>query len=83
MLAAMAKKGLIFSVHPQDGEPLYQSAPLVVGIYEYQVGNLDEELAGLFNDYWTTQKRKKPVRTIRQMRTIPIGRTDSLSRTRC
>jgi len=74
-LAEMAKKGLIFSVHAEDGPPLYQAAPFVVGIYEFQVGNLDTGLVKLLNEYWSTQKRRRPVKTITQMRTIPIGKS--------
>lgn len=74
-LTEMAKKGLIFSVHPEDGPPLFQAAPFVVGIYEFQVGNLDKGLIELLNEYWNTQKRRRPVKTINQMRTIPIGKS--------
>ena len=74
-LAEMAGKGLIFSVHPEDGPPVYIAAPFVVGIYEFQVNNLSEELIRDLDEYWSTQKRTKPVRTTPQMRTIPIDQS--------
>ncbi len=74
-LAEMARKGLIYSVHPEDGSPLYLAAPFVIGIYEFQVNNLSEDLLRDLDDYWSTQKKAKPVRTIRQMRTIPIDQS--------
>ncbi|MBN1425567.1 4Fe-4S binding protein [Candidatus Fermentibacteria bacterium] len=71
-LEQMAQKGLIFSVKPPQGSVLYQAAPFVVGIYEFQVNNLDGALIGDLNEYWGTLKRRAPVRTIPQMRTIPV-----------
>jgi len=72
-LAEMANKGLIFSVLQDNGSPLYQAVPFVVGIWEFQVNKLTEGLIRDVNDYWNTSLRQKPVRTIPQMRTIPIG----------
>ena len=70
-LAGMAQKGLIFSVHPEDGSPLYQAVPFVVGIYEFQVNNLNEELLQDLIDYFPVKKPQP--QTIQQMRTIPVG----------
>jgi ferredoxin len=72
-LDEMAKKGLIFAVYPNVGPILYQAAPLVVGIYEYQVNRLSEELRHDLSAYWSTQKPRERNRTIPQMRTIPVG----------
>jgi len=72
-LAEMAGKGLIFSAISEDGSPLYQAVPFVVGIWEFQVNRLTDDLVKEVNEYWNTMKRRKPVRTIPQMRTIPIG----------
>ena len=72
-LAGMAHKGLIFSAFTIEGSILYQAVPFVVGIWEFQINRLTEGLIRDVNDYWNTMKRRKPVRTIPQMRTIPIG----------
>ena len=72
-LAEMAHKGLIFSVLAEDESIHYQAVPFVLGIWEFQVNNLTEGLVRDVNDYWSTMKRRRPVRTIPQMRTIPIG----------
>lgn len=74
LLDEMAMKGLIFSVQPQKGPTLYQAAPWVIGIYEFQVNNLNEDLLEGLNEYWsTTESREKPWKP--QLRTIPIGQS--------
>jgi NAD-dependent dihydropyrimidine dehydrogenase PreA subunit len=75
LLDGMAQKGLIFSVHPEDGPALYQAVPFVVGIYEFQVNNLSEGLLQDLADYWSTQQRRPRAETIPQMRTIPVGQS--------
>jgi NAD-dependent dihydropyrimidine dehydrogenase PreA subunit len=72
-LNEMSKKGLIFSTHLEDGPILYQAAPFVVGIYEFQVNNLSEGLLQDLDDYWSTIKPRPRPKTIPQMRTIPVG----------
>jgi ferredoxin len=51
ILKNMARKGLIRAGKVDDGLG-YGLLPFVVGIYENQLGNLDEELARLFEDYY-------------------------------
>ena len=72
-LDEMAKRGLIFAVYPDNGPTLYQASPFVVGIYEFQVNRLSEELRNDLSAYWTSQKPRQRKRTIPQMRTIPVG----------
>jgi len=72
-LAEMARKGLIFSVHPDESYTLYHAVPWIVGIYEYQVNNLGEALLQDLGDYWSTRKQRPRPPTIPQMRTIPVG----------
>lgn len=72
-LNEMSKKGLIFSVQPDIGPLLYQAVPFVVGIYEFQVNNLNDGLLQDLNDYWSTIKPRSRPKTIPQMRTIPVG----------
>jgi electron transport complex protein RnfB len=51
LLKGMARKGLITAGRTEAGLG-YGLMPFVVGIYEMQVGNLDEEMAALFEDYY-------------------------------
>jgi len=74
-LEEMALKGLILSYLSAGHPTLYQAAPFVVGIYEFQVNNLTSEIRSALHDYWGTSKPRPPVQTIRQMRTIPIGQS--------
>lgn len=74
-LEEMSEKGLIFSVQKEDGAMLYQAAPFVVGIYEFQVNRLTEGLLQDLNDFWSTKKPRSEPKSIPQMRTIPIGKT--------
>jgi electron transport complex protein RnfB len=50
-LESMAKKGLIFRSR-RDNKTLYNSAPFMIGLYEYSVNIIDRELAQLFKDYY-------------------------------
>lgn len=50
-LAAMSRKGLIFRTH-RVGSTLYNSAPFMIGLYEYSVKKIDHELAALFKEYY-------------------------------
>ena len=51
MLEVMAKKGLIFRAR-RDNKTLYNSAPFMIGLYEYSVKIIDKELAQLFKEYY-------------------------------
>jgi electron transport complex protein RnfB len=74
-LHEMSSKGLIFSVLQEDSPPLYQAAPWVVGIYEFQVNRMDMGLLEDLNGWYSSQKPRPRARTIPQMRTIPIGQS--------
>jgi len=50
-LESMAKKGLIFRAQ-RDNKTLYNSAPFMIGLYEYSVKRIDKELAQLFKEYY-------------------------------
>lgn len=52
-LEAMSRKGLIFRTR-REGKTLYNSAPFMIGLYEYSVKIIDEELASLFKEYYET-----------------------------
>jgi ferredoxin len=73
LLDTMADKGLLFRQR-KDGLARYGVAPFVIGIWEYQVKTLDEELAKLFEQYfeeaWAQQASQQTI----PMRTIPVNR---------
>ena len=72
-LEEMARKGLIFSAEADDGKVLYQAAPFVIGIYEFQVNRLSDGFLQDLGNYWGTVKEREEPETISQMRTIPIN----------
>jgi NAD-dependent dihydropyrimidine dehydrogenase PreA subunit len=74
-LKEMDHKGLIFSVHPEDGPALYQAVPFVIGIYEFQVNRLTDGLVQDLGEYWRTQKPRPRSQSIAQTRTIPVGQS--------
>lgn len=74
-LREMARKGLIFSVEPEDGPTRYQAVPWVIGIYEFQVNNLNEGLLQALADYSNTRRAQPRAPITRQMRTIPVGQS--------
>jgi NAD-dependent dihydropyrimidine dehydrogenase PreA subunit len=71
VLEEMAQKGCIFRV--RDGEKrLYQAFQFVVGLYEFQLNNLDSEYSELFEEYLPhLGLSMMPIKT-RQMRVIPM-----------
>ncbi|MBN1246833.1 MAG: 4Fe-4S dicluster domain-containing protein [Anaerolineae bacterium] len=76
-LAAMAEKGLIFSIHPEDHPPRYQAAQFVVGIYEYQLNKMDEAFIHDVEAYWDTLFDPEIWRQAPQLRTIPVNESVS------
>lgn len=70
----MAAKGLLFRQLKDDGVR-YAAIPFVVGLYEFQLNSVDQEMAHDLDEYYETalgstlQSFKTPV-----MRTIPINR---------
>lgn len=71
-LEEMAQKGLIFRV--RDGEKrLYQAYQFLVGIYEFQLKNLDREFSELFEEYLPQYAMAMANVQTGQMRTIPLG----------
>ena len=76
-LEVMARNGLIFSIEKGGRPALYHAASYIVGIWEYQLNNLDEGLARDMEEYGPAlgvELSKFP-----QLRTIPIGRSISAS----
>jgi electron transport complex protein RnfB len=77
MLEDMSKKGLIFRLS-KGGEKHYMAAQFLIGIWEYHLNDLDEELIRDVNEYiphfmkagWVNQKT-------RQLRVVPISKSIS------
>ena len=72
MLKSMAKRGLIRAGKIDDGLG-YGLLPFVVGIYENQLSNLDEELARLFEDYYQSSFTKVLSVQPAIHRVVPVG----------
>jgi len=72
MLKEMARKGLIFSIEPEAGPALYHAVPWVVGIYEYQVNNMDEAFARDVEEHGRVRIQDRRPGRFPQMRTIPV-----------
>ncbi len=71
-LEDMAQKGIIFRV--REGEKrLYQAFQFLVGIYEFQLKNLDREFSELFEEYLPYYGMAMANVPTIQMRTIPVG----------
>ncbi|MEW5911785.1 MAG: 4Fe-4S binding protein [Thermodesulfobacteriota bacterium] len=71
----MVDKGLILGMYPPGREPLYMAAQYVIGIWEYNVNSLDQELVGLMNEYVSTLFDPETWAKAPQLRTIPVGRS--------
>jgi len=76
-LADMAKKGLVFRV--ARGELLlYSAAQFVVGIWEYHLNDLDEDLIRDVNEYMPDLMNKSWLKTkTKQMRVVPVAKSVS------
>lgn len=74
LLLEMSRKGLIFR-STRDGGHLFMAAQFMVGIWEYHVNSLDEDLIHDVNAYTPTLVEKTWVggRT-KQLRVIPVAR---------
>lgn len=75
LLAEMAHKGLLFSIEWPGQPAKYMAAQYAVGIWEYQVENLDEGLVRDMNQYLPTFVDLDTWQKAPQLRTIPVGRS--------
>jgi ferredoxin len=71
-LGGMARRGLIKAQRAADGLA-FSLMPFVVGIYEMQVNNLDEEFARLFEDYFQEVFAESLLVRPQFHRVIPVG----------
>ena len=72
-LEKMVEKGLIFCTYPEDGSPQYQAAQFAVGLWEWQVNNLDSEFTKDMEEYWPTLFNLDTWKKTPQLRTIPVN----------
>lgn len=73
LLYEISRKGLVFRMK-KEGKLFYSASQFVVGIYEYNVKNLDRELAGYFEAYLHEKLGKELYRAdTPQLRTIPVA----------
>lgn len=70
-LLDMSKRGLILRLE-KSGKYKYMAAQFVVGIWEYQVNRLDQELIELFNEYVPELMTPESWKAAPQIRTIPV-----------
>lgn len=70
-LEEMAQRGLIFRVREGD-KPLYQAFQFLVGVYEFQLQNLDKEFCELFEEYLPHLGMSLRSLKTQQLRVIPV-----------
>jgi len=72
-LEAMSRKGLVFRTR-REGKTYYNSAPFMIGLYEYSVKKIDEELASLFKEYYeTAYMEEMGASDVPSFKVLPIG----------
>ncbi len=70
-LDEMAMNGLIYRV--RSGEKLcYQAFQFIVGVYEFQLKNLDKEFCELFEEYWPYLGMQMASVPTAQLRVVPV-----------
>ena len=74
-LESMAKKGLIFRISRRNRPPRYAANQFVIGIWEYHVNDLDQELIKDFNEYLPHLMDLKTWKKAPQLRTVPVNRS--------
>lgn len=76
-LFEMSRKGLIYR-SSKGGAHQYMAAQFVIGIWEYHVKDLDEELIRLFNEYSPHLMKQTWMKVpTKQLRVIPIAKSVS------
>lgn len=72
-LEEMSRKGLVFRSR-REGRTNYNTAPFMIGLYEYSVGKMDEELAALYREYYEeAYMREMAASGIPGFKVLPIG----------
>jgi electron transport complex protein RnfB len=78
LLSVMAEKGLIFWVEKGD-LVRYAATPFIVGIYEFQLGRMDKEMAQFFEDYLHEKLYLSIADVTPLFRPIPVNRSLEVS----
>ncbi len=73
LLDSMFRKGLVFAKE-KGGEKQYGVVPFMVGFYEFQVKDMDRELAELFEQYFEEAFLKQASAITPPLRTVPVGK---------
>lgn len=74
-LEQMAKKGLIFRTRNKN-DVKYNSTPFMIGIYEYSVSKIDEDLAALYRQYYEEAYQKEMgASNVPGFKVFPVGKT--------
>ena len=77
LLQTMSKKGLIFRLS-KGGVTKYSAAQFVVGIWEYHVNDLSEELIRDMNEYIPHLAKKSWIKhETKQLRVVPVSKSVS------
>jgi Pyruvate/2-oxoacid:ferredoxin oxidoreductase delta subunit len=80
ILHQMAEKGLVFRLKKGD-RIKYAAVPFMIGIYDFQGGNIDRELAELFEQYCEEGFDQAKAKGAVVMRPIPVHRSIDISHT--
>jgi Na+-translocating ferredoxin:NAD+ oxidoreductase subunit B len=78
MLEGMADKGLIFRLR-RDNVSRYAAVPFVIGFYEFQLPNMDRELAEMVEAYFEEAFRSQTTQVTLPLRTIPVNQAINIS----
>lgn len=72
-LEEMSRKGLVFRIR-REGRAHYNTAPFMIGLYEYSVEKMDEELAALYREYYEAAYLEEMAASgIPGFKVLPIG----------
>lgn len=72
-LLAMSRKGLVFRGR-REGKNFFNTAPFMIGLYEYSVEAMDAELASLYRDYYEAAYMDEMAASgVPGFRVFPIG----------
>ncbi|MFH2042291.1 MAG: 4Fe-4S binding protein [Acidobacteriota bacterium] len=74
-LESMAKKGLIYRFETRSGDLKYRANQYVIGIWEFQVNNLNPDLIRDMDEYMPILLELDMWKTNPQLRTVPINQS--------
>ncbi|UCH20962.1 MAG: 4Fe-4S binding protein [Deltaproteobacteria bacterium] len=74
ILHHMGEKGIVFRL--RRGETIkYGAAPFMLGIYEFQLGRMDSEMAGMYEQYFEEAFLNSTTTVDPLMRSIPVNQS--------